>query len=98
VGTYKKVTNSASTRTGVRKGTSSGLADEVGERSEAGLSLLGRLGLAGRTAFYLILTGLTIRIALLGGPPKHQVNANSAESGLPPDRIFLILAGVRFNP
>jgi Domain of Unknown Function (DUF1206) len=72
------VTNSASARAGVRNGTSGGLAEEVGERSEQGLTLLGRLGLAGRTGFYMILTGLTIRIALLGGPPKHQLNANGA--------------------
>jgi hypothetical protein len=50
----------------------------VEERSEEGLSVVGRLGLAGRAAFYAILTGLTIRIALLGGTPKNQVNANGA--------------------
>ncbi|HUJ67771.1 MAG TPA: DUF1206 domain-containing protein [Acidimicrobiales bacterium] len=72
------MTNSVSTQAGARQGTSGGLADEVEERTEEGLSLLGRLGLAGRTAFYMILTGLTIRIALLGGPPRHQVNANGA--------------------
>jgi len=55
-------------------------ARTVEKDSEKGLSLLGRLGLAGRTAFYLILTGLTIRIALLGGVPKHQADANGALS------------------
>jgi hypothetical protein len=50
----------------------------VDARSEEGLSLLGRVGLAGRTAFYAILCALTIRVALLGGVPKHQLNANGA--------------------
>jgi Domain of Unknown Function (DUF1206) len=50
----------------------------VEERTEEGLSVVGRLGLAGRAAFYIILAGLTIRIALLGGTPKNQVNANGA--------------------
>jgi hypothetical protein len=53
-------------------------AQTVESRSKAGLSVLGRLGLAGRTAFYALLTALTIRIALLGGPPKHQADANGA--------------------
>ncbi len=43
-----------------------------------GLSLLGRLGLAGRTGFYLILTGITLRIALLGGRSKQQADAHGA--------------------
>jgi hypothetical protein len=50
----------------------------VASSSEEGLSALGRLGLAGRTAFYAILCGLTIRVALLGGAPGHQLNANGA--------------------
>lgn len=43
-----------------------------------GLSILGRLGLAGRTGFYLILTGITVRIALLGGRSKQQADAHGA--------------------
>ena len=35
--------------------------------AKKGLSVVGRVGLAGRTGFYLILTALTVRIALLGG-------------------------------
>lgn len=37
------------------------------DRAEERLSSLGRLGLAGRTGFYLILTALTVTIAMLGG-------------------------------
>lgn len=47
-------------------------------QAEEGLSVLGRLGLAGRTAFYLILVALTARIALLGGASGHQANAHGA--------------------
>ena len=43
-----------------------------------GLSAVGRLGLAGRTGFYLILTAITIRIALLGGRAGTQANAHGA--------------------
>lgn len=43
-----------------------------------GLSVLGRLGLAGRTGFYVILTGITLRIALLGGRSKQQADAQGA--------------------
>lgn len=48
--------------------------------AEKGLSLAGRLGLAGRTGFYLILTGLTIRIAMLGGATGRQADAQGALS------------------
>lgn len=44
------------------------------------VTVLGRLGLAGRTGFYAILTALTVRIALLNRPPSHQANANGALS------------------
>lgn len=44
------------------------------------ITILGRLGLAGRTGFYLILTALAIRIALLPGAPQKQANANGALS------------------
>jgi hypothetical protein len=44
------------------------------------ITLLGRLGLAGRTGFYAILTALTVRVALLNGPPRSQANANGALS------------------
>ncbi|HWE57246.1 MAG TPA: DUF1206 domain-containing protein [Acidimicrobiales bacterium] len=47
--------------------------------AENGLSVAGRIGLAGRTGFYLILTALIVRIALLGGA-KHQVDAQGALS------------------
>lgn len=46
--------------------------------TDEGLTLLGRLGLAGRTAFYLILTGLTLRIAAMGGASGHQADAHGA--------------------
>ena len=46
--------------------------------AEKGLSVLGRLGLVGRTGFYLILTGLTVRIAMLGGRSGQQANAHGA--------------------
>lgn len=42
-----------------------------------GVSIAGRLGLAGRTGFYAILTGLAVRIALLGHP-RHQADAAGA--------------------
>jgi hypothetical protein len=71
------MTKCAPAQGGVDDGTS-GLQGAVEERSEKVLSLLGRVGLAGRTAFYLILVGLTARIAALGRPPKHQANANGA--------------------
>ncbi len=48
------------------------------DEAQHGLSLLGRVGLAGRTCFYLILTILTIRIALLGGQPGHSADAHGA--------------------
>jgi preprotein translocase subunit YajC len=48
------------------------------KQAEKGLSLLGRLGLAARTGFYLILVGLTIRIAVLGGSSGRQANAHGA--------------------
>lgn len=47
-------------------------------QARRGLSLLGRLGLAGRTGFYLILTGLTVEIALLGGRAHQQADAHGA--------------------
>lgn len=46
--------------------------------AEKGLSLLGRLGLVGRTGFYVILTALTIQIALLGGRSHRQADAHGA--------------------
>lgn len=51
---------------------------EAADASRKPITLLGRAGLAGRTAFYAILTALVIRIALLGGPPHHQADANGA--------------------
>ena len=47
-------------------------------KAEKGLSLLGRLGLAGRTGFYVILTAIVIRIALLGGGSGPQADAHGA--------------------
>ncbi|HET6964053.1 MAG TPA: DUF1206 domain-containing protein [Acidimicrobiales bacterium] len=46
--------------------------------AEKGLSFLGRAGLAGRTGFYLILTALTLRIAVLGGRSGRQADAHGA--------------------
>lgn len=54
-------------------------AGDPPETAETGLSVVGRMGLAGRTGFYLILTALIIRIALLGGA-KHQADAQGALS------------------
>jgi hypothetical protein len=48
--------------------------------AERGLSIAGRLGLAGRTGFYLILTGLTVRIAMFGGATGRQADAQGALS------------------
>lgn len=48
------------------------------KQAERGLSLLGRAGLAGRTGFYLILTALTLRIAVLGGRSGRQADAHGA--------------------
>ena len=39
---------------------------------------MGRLGLAGRTGFYLVLTALTVRIAMLGGRSGRQADAQGA--------------------
>lgn len=50
----------------------------TGREATRGLSLLGRLGLAGRTGFYVILTGITIQIAVLGGRSKRQADAHGA--------------------
>ena len=54
------------------------------ERGDAGpedpIGVLARLGLAGRTAFYAILTALAVRIALLGGVSKREADANGALS------------------
>ncbi|HET9691354.1 MAG TPA: DUF1206 domain-containing protein [Acidimicrobiales bacterium] len=65
---------------GVPVGTASargpvGGDDDFGPRQ--GLSLLGRVGLAGRTGFYAVLTGITVRIAMLGHP-HHQADAAGA--------------------
>lgn len=46
--------------------------------AEKGLSIVGRLGLAARTAFYLILVGLTVRIAVFGGASGRQADAHGA--------------------
>lgn len=46
--------------------------------AERGITLISRLGLAGRTGFYLLLTALTIRIALLGGTPGPEADAHGA--------------------
>jgi hypothetical protein len=47
-------------------------------RAEQGLSIAGRVGLAGRTGFYVILTALTVRIALLGGHAGQEADAHGA--------------------
>jgi hypothetical protein len=48
------------------------------ERTEEGVSLVARLGLAGRTGFYLLLAGITVRIAFLGGAAGDQADAHGA--------------------
>lgn len=48
------------------------------EQATRGLSALGRLGLAGRTGFYVVLTGITVQIALLGGRSTKQADAHGA--------------------
>jgi len=55
--------------------TAAGRPEEPAERVLGGL---GRLGLAGRTGFYLILTGLTVQIAALGGASRREADANGA--------------------
>ncbi|MHB1533678.1 MAG: DUF1206 domain-containing protein [Acidimicrobiales bacterium] len=42
------------------------------------LGVAGRVGLAGRTVFYLVLAGLTARIAAVGGPTGRQANTHGA--------------------
>ena len=58
----------ASVATGQTTGAD-GLGRPAGRRGRAhrSLSFFGRVGLAGRTAFYIILTGITVEIACLGG-------------------------------
>lgn len=63
---------------GARRKGKSGSGRKANNQAEKGLSLLGRLGLAGRTGFYLILVGLTIRIAMFGGASGRQVDAHGA--------------------
>lgn len=58
--------------------TAGALSRSKGSQAQRGLSLMGRLGLAGRTGFYVILTALTIRIAMLGGRSGKQANAHGA--------------------
>lgn len=53
-------------------------SSEPADQAQRGLSLLGRLGLAGRTGFYVILTGIVVQIALLGGRSGHQADAHGA--------------------
>lgn len=57
--------------------------EEGAAATDQGLRALGRLGLAGRTGFHLILTGLTARMAALGGS-GGQANASSNSRRRPP--------------
>ena len=59
-------------------GSGSPGSGQPAEEAARGLSLLGRLGLAGRTGFYVLLTGITIQIALLGGRSSRQADAHGA--------------------
>ncbi|MGH9056666.1 MAG: DUF1206 domain-containing protein [Acidimicrobiales bacterium] len=52
--------------------------DNGAAEGEQAITFLGRFGLAGRTGFYLILTALTVRVALLGGSSGRQADANGA--------------------
>lgn len=51
-----------------------GQADDA----ERTLSALGRIGLAGQTAFFAVLTALTVRVAVLGGASRQQADAHGA--------------------
>lgn len=59
-------------------GSSSSGPGRSAQDAQRGLSMLGRLGLAGRTGFYVILTGITIEIALFGGRSRQQADAHGA--------------------
>lgn len=72
------VRRSGSEDGGDRDRSSSSGPGPSAEDAQRGLSLLGRLGLAGRTGFYVILTGITIEIALLGGGSRQQADAHGA--------------------
>lgn len=48
-----------------------------GPSAERSLTVAGRVGLVGRTGFYLLLTGIAARIAALGGA-AHQADAQGA--------------------
>lgn len=50
----------------------------IGEGATQALSGLARLGLVGRTVFYLVLVYLTARIAALGGPSAHPADTQGA--------------------
>jgi hypothetical protein len=68
------------------------------EKAEEGLTWVGRLGLAGRTVFYLVVTILTARIAALGGGSGPQDNAHGAlailtKSVLGEIGVALVVAG-----
>lgn len=54
------------------------VASRTASGARRGISFLGRCGLAGRTGFYLILTAITIRIAVLGGAHGPQADAQGA--------------------
>lgn len=58
--------------------SSHGRDESASDQAEKGLSLFGRAGLAGRTGFYVILTALTVRIAVLGGHSGKEANAHGA--------------------
>lgn len=60
--------------------TASSESSTASSDAERGLTWLGRLGLAGRTGFYIILTAITIRIAVMGGGSGRQADANGALS------------------
>jgi hypothetical protein len=57
-----------------------GVARRARRSSVQEITILGRLGLAGRTGFYAILTAITVRIAVLSDPSPRQANANGALS------------------
>ena len=69
-----------STRSGTRPASTRkiGAARDRKNGAERSLSVLGRLGLAGRAAFYLILVALTVRIAMIGGASGPQADAHGA--------------------
>ncbi len=68
---------------------------------EAGFAarLIARGGLVARTAFYLLLAGLVVEVAVDGGDGGHQANAHGALAVVasnPAGLVAIVLAGIGF--